>query len=150
MSYERWLKDRLIKKQAPDHGEINKQLNRASKDLRTAEALSSIDRTWSFTIAYHAMIHAGRAFMFSKGYLPTTLNPHKTIVEFTREALGSQYGDLILRFDRMRRKRHDFIYNSENNTTEGEALAAIKTALDLIRRIGECLGNEYFKRIKSV
>lgn len=35
MSYERWLKDRLIKKQAPDHDQINKQLNRAIKDLRT-------------------------------------------------------------------------------------------------------------------
>ena len=81
MSYERWLKDRLIKKQAPDHDQINKQL---------------------------------------------------------------------FRFDRMRRKRHDFIYNSENNTTEREALAAIRTAQDLIRRIGECLGDEYFKRIKSV
>jgi len=147
MSYERWLKDRLIKKQAPDHDQINKQLNRASKDLRTAEALSSIDRTWSFTIAYHAMIRAGRAFMFSKGYLPTTLNSHKTIVEFTREALGSQYGDLLLRFDRMRRKRHDFIYDAENHTTESEALAAIKTAQDLIHRIGECLGDEYFKKL---
>jgi uncharacterized protein (UPF0332 family) len=147
MSYERWLKDRLIKKQAPDHDQINKQLNRASKDLRTAEAISSIDRTWSFTIAYHAMIRAGRAFMFSKGYLPTTLSAHKTIVEFTREALGSPYGDLVLRFDRMRRKRHDFIYNSENNTTEREALAAIRTAQDLIRRIGECLGDEYFKKL---
>jgi len=150
MSYESWLKDRLIKKQAPDHDQINKQLNRASKDLRTAEALSSIDRTWSFTIAYHAMIRAGRAFMYSRGYVPTTLNTHKTIIEFTREALGAQYGDLILNFDRMRRKRHDFIYNSENNTTEREALAAVKTAQDLIRRIGECLGDEYFKRAKSV
>jgi len=147
MSYERWLKDRLIKKQAPDHDQINKQLNRASKDLRTAEALSSIDRTWSFTIAYHAMIRAGRAFMFSKGYLPTTLSAHKTIVEFTREALGSPYGDLILNFDRMRRKRHDFIYNSENNTTEREALAAIRTAQDLIRGIRECLGDEYPKKL---
>lgn len=127
---------------APDLHQITKQLGRASKDLRTAEAVSSIDRAWSFTIAYHAMIRAGRAFMFSKGYLPTTLNPHKTIVEFTREALGSQYGDLILRFDRMRRKRHDFIYDSENHTTEREALAAIKAAQDLIRGIWECLRDE--------
>jgi len=147
MSYERWLKDRLIKKQAPDHDQITKQLSRASKDLRTAEALSSIDRIWSFTIAYHAMIRAGRAFMFAKGYLPTTLNPHKTIVEFTREALGAHYGDLILRFDRMRRKRHDFIYESANHTTEREALAAIETAQDLIRRIRECLGDEYSKKL---
>lgn len=147
MSYERWLKDHLIKSVVPDRDQITKQLKRASKDLRTAEALSSIDRTWSFTIAYHAMIRAGRAFMYSRGYLPTTLNTHKTIVEFTREALAAQYGDLLLRFDRMRRKRHDFIYDSENHTTEREARAAIKTAQDLIRGIRECLGDEYSKKL---
>jgi uncharacterized protein (UPF0332 family) len=147
MSYERWLKDRLIKSVVPDHEQITRQLNRASKDLRTAEAVSSIDRAWSFTIAYHAMIRAGRAFMFSKGDLPTTLNPHKTIVEFTRVTLGSRYEDLILHFDRMRRMRHDFIYDSENHTTEREALAAIKTAQDLIRGIMECLEAEYSKKL---
>jgi len=78
MSYERWLRDHLIKKQAPDHNQITKQ---------------------------------------------------------------------PLRFDRMRRKRHDFIYESENHTTEREALAAIKTAQDLIRRIRECLGDEYSKKL---
>ena len=80
MSYERWLKDHLIKSVVPDRDQITKQL---------------------------------------------------------------------LRFDRMRRKRHDFIYDSENHTTEREALAAIKTAQDLIRGIRECLGDEYSKRTES-
>ncbi len=102
-----------------------------------------IDRTWSFTIAYHAMIRAGRAFMYSQGYLPTTLNPHKTIIGFMHTAFDTEYNDLILRFDRMRRKRHDFIYDSENHTTEAEALAALKTAQDLIRGIRNCLKDEY-------
>ena len=142
MHYERWLKDRLIKIVVPDPRQITRQLSRASKDLRAAEALSAIDRTWSFTIAYHAMIRAGRAFMYFKGYLPTTLNPHKTIVEFTREALGVPYEDLVLRFDRMRRKRHDFIYDSENHTTEREAKAAITSAQELIRGIRKTLCDE--------
>jgi hypothetical protein len=47
----------------------------------------------------------------------------------------------------MRRKRHDFIYDSENHTTEREALAAIRTAQDLIRRIGEFLGDEISKKL---
>ena len=32
--------------------------------------------------------------MFSKGYLPTVKNSHKTIVEFTRMILGDQYEDI--------------------------------------------------------
>jgi uncharacterized protein (UPF0332 family) len=73
--------------------------------------------------------------MFSRGYLPTTKNSHKTIMEFTGCILGDEYQDLILRFNRMRRKRHDFIYDSQNHTTVSEAISAIKTAGELIDKI---------------
>lgn len=110
-------------------------MKRAEKDLLTAEATATIDLTWSFAIAYHAMIRAGRALMFSRGYLPTTKNTHKTIIEFTGFVLGDKYQDLMLRFDRMRRKRHDFIYDSQNHTTVSEAKLAIKTAKEFIDKI---------------
>jgi len=84
MNYEKLLKDHLIKKQNPDLRQIKTQLKRARKDLLTAEAVVTIDLTWSFAIAYHAMMRAGRALMFSQGYLPTTKSSHKTIMEFTR------------------------------------------------------------------
>jgi uncharacterized protein (UPF0332 family) len=129
------LKDQLIKKQSPDLEQIKGQLKRARKDLKTAEAMVPIDQTWSLTIAYHAIIRAGRALMFSHGYLPTTKNSHKTIVEFTGLILGAEYHDLLLRFNRMRRKRHDFIYDSQNHTTVSEAESAIKTARDLIDKV---------------
>jgi len=135
MNYEKLLKDHLIKKQNPDLGQIKTQLKRARKDLLTAEAVVTIDLTWSFAIAYHAMMRAGRALMFSQGYLPTTKSSHKTIMEFTRLTLGDEYQDLLFRFNRMRRKRHDFIYDSLNHTTVSEASSAIRTAKELIEKI---------------
>lgn len=135
MDYEKLLKDHLIKKQRPDLEQIKSQLIRAEKDLQTAESVIPIDLTWSFAIAYHAMIRAGRALMFSHGYLPTTKNSHKTIMEFTGSILGDKYKDRMLRFNRMRRKRHDFIYDSQNHTTLSEATSAIKTARELIDKI---------------
>jgi len=135
MDYEKLLKDHLIKKQRPDLEQIKSQLIRAEKDLQTAESVIPIDLTWSFAIAYHAMIRAGRALMFSRGYLPTTKNSHKTIMEFTGSILGDKYKDLMLRFNRMRRKRHDFIYDSQNHTTLSEATSAIKTAKELVEKI---------------
>lgn len=142
MNYERLLKDQLIKKQNPDLAQIRKQLKRARKDLSTAEAVVNIDLTWSFTIAYHAMIRAGRALMFSQGYLPTTKSSHKTIMEFMRLTLGEESQSLLLRFNRMRRKRHDFIYESQNNTTESEAGSAIKTAREFIDKIVALVAEE--------
>lgn len=142
MNYEKLLKDHLIKKQNADLGQIKTQLKRARKDLLTAEAVVTIDLTWSFAIAYHAMMRAGRALMFSQGYLPTTKSSHKTIMEFTRLSLGDEFQDLLLRFNRMRRKRHDFIYDSQNQTTISEVKSALRTAKELIEKVASLVAEE--------
>ena len=94
MNYQRFLKNNLIKRQKPDFKQIAHQLKRSEKDIKAAEANLNIDLTWSFTIAYHAMIRAGRVLMFAKGYLPTVKNSHKTIVEFAKLTLGKEYQEL--------------------------------------------------------
>lgn len=45
MNYERFLKDKLVKKQRPDFEQIEKQLQRSLKDLKTAKANLKIDLT---------------------------------------------------------------------------------------------------------
>lgn len=135
MNYERFLRDKLIKRQKPDFKQIVHQLQRSLKDLKTAEANLEIDLTWSYTIVYHSMIRAGRALMYSKGYLPTAKNSHKTIVEFTKLTLGDEYYSLIGRFNRMRRQRHDFIYESKNHITSHEAKSSLEAANKLINKI---------------
>lgn len=142
MTYERFLRDKLVKRQKPDFKQIFYQLQRSSRDLKTAEANLGIDLTWSLTIAYHAMIRAGRALMYSKGYLPTTKTSHKTIVEFTKLILGHDYDTLIGKFNRLRRKRHDFIYDSKNHITCSEAKSSLDTAKKLIHRIVDLVKQE--------
>jgi len=73
--------------------------------------------------------------MFSKGYLPTVKNSHKTIVEFTRLILGDEYKDITGKFNRMRRRRHGFIYDSKNHITSNEAGSSIEAAEKLIDEI---------------
>ena len=135
MTYRKFIQDNLIKKQKPDFNQISQQIRRSLRDLDTAKANLRIDLTWSYTISYHAMIRAGRALMFSKGYLPTMKNSHKTIVEFTRIILGDKYKDITSSFNRMRRRRHDFIYDSKNHITNKEASSSIEAAEELINEI---------------
>ena len=142
MNYERFLKDKLIKRQRPDFKQISHQLQRFLKDLKTAEATLKIDLTWSLAIAYHSMIRASKALMYSKGYLPTAKRSHKTIVEFTKLILGDDYRALVDKFNRMRRKRHDFIYDSENHTTYHEAKSSLDTAKKLIDKIVDLVKKE--------
>jgi uncharacterized protein (UPF0332 family) len=142
MTYEKFLRSNLIKRQKPDFKQISLQLQRALKDLKTAEANLKIDLTWSSTIAYHAMIRAGRALMYSKGYLPTTKRSHKTIVDSTKLILGHEYDTLVSRFNRLRRKRHDFIYDSKNHITYSEAKSSLDTARKLISKIADLVKQE--------
>jgi uncharacterized protein (UPF0332 family) len=60
---------------------------------------------------------------------------HKTIVELTKLILGNEYDSIINRFSRMRRRRHDFIYDSKNHITTHEAKSSIETAKKLIDEI---------------
>jgi len=135
MSYESFIRNNLAKKVEPDLEQIFHQLQRALQDLETAKATLTVDTTWALTIAYHAMIRAGRALMFSQGYLPTAQQTHKTIVEFTGMMLGDHYHELIVKFNRLRRRRHHFIYDSENHIELKEAQDALRTAKMLIDQI---------------
>ena len=80
--------------------------------------------------------------MYSKGFLPTTKNTHKTIVEFTKYTLGTDFYNLINRFDRLRRQRHNFIYESENNITLSEVNRATELAKELFIKIEEIIIKE--------
>lgn len=120
MSIERMLKDNLIKKQEPDFKQIEKQIKRCEKDIETAKMNMKVDSVWAITIAYHSMIRAGRALMYSKGYLPTPKDTHKTIVDFTGMVFGQKYNTLLSKFNRLRKQRHNFIYESENGVPVDE------------------------------
>ena len=142
MNLEDLLKNNLIKKVNPDFKQINLQIIRAKKDLETAKSLMAKDLTWALTIIYHSMLRISRAMMYSKGFLPTTKNTHKTIVEFTKYTLGTDFYNLINRFDRLRRQRHNFIYESENNITLSEVNRATELAKELFIKIEEIIVKE--------
>jgi len=142
MDCKSFLKDNLVKEIKPDFKQIEYQLKRAVKDLKTANSVMTTDLTWAFAIAYHATIRASKALMYSKGYLPTANKSHKTIVEFTKMILGEEYDSLMAHFNRMRRRRHEFIYDSKNHITLHEAKESIDTAKKLIEQISNLIAKE--------
>jgi uncharacterized protein (UPF0332 family) len=116
-------------------GQIKSNLNRAQRDLRTAKANLKIDEEWAYTIAYHAMLRAGRGFMFACGYRPRGKDQHKTVVEFCSESLGKDFQHLTTRFNRMRLKRHNFIYDPERPIPKIEAAKSLESAEQFVREI---------------
>jgi len=135
MLSEELEKKGLVGKIKINYKQIYDYLLRSKKDLSTSRANLNIDEEWAYTIAYHAMLRAGRALMMSFGYKPKGRDQHKTIVQFTRSILGNKFNELIRKFDRMRRKRHDFIYEPDKPIPRQEAEDALTNSEALVEQI---------------
>ncbi len=144
MTYDEFVNEHLskglIQKQKTSITDVERLLIRSTKDLKTAKANLEIDEGIAYSVAYLAMLRAGRAFMLLKGFRPSDGYQHKTAVEFVRQLLGDEYSALIKHFDRMRRKRNLFTYEIDITVsyTEAEnALRSAETFVDLVIRLVE-------------
>ncbi len=139
MTFEEFIKEYsrrgLIKKQKSDFRTIEKLMARSHKEIKAAEANLKIDEGIAFTVAYTAMLHAGRALMLVCGYRPDDGYQHKTVVDFTAVVLGKKYKTLVQHFDKMRRKRNIFTYEVSISISETEVKNALKSATDFIETI---------------
>jgi uncharacterized protein (UPF0332 family) len=135
MKFEELENKGLIRRIKINFKQIYNFLSRSKQDLQTAKFNLSIDEAWSYAIAYHAMLRAGRSLMMSFGFRPLGKNQHATVVRFASIVFGNEYKDLIHKFDRMRRKRHDFIYEPNRPIPRQEADQAIADTEELIKQI---------------
>ncbi|MCX6687280.1 MAG: HEPN domain-containing protein [Methanoregula sp.] len=122
----------LIKMVPVDKKKIQDARDLALRDIATARTILSSDLDWAYTIAYNAILQAGRALMFSQGYRPDGATQHISVVKFVELYLNKN--DSII-FDRMRRKRNNSVYDTAGSITESEAKFAVKQAEDLVKKI---------------
>lgn len=129
-----------LRRQRADFEQIARYLASAQKKLAAARKTLDIDAEASYQLAYEAMLKASLGYMLSFEVRPRSLpGHHVTIIQFAEERLGPGVKGLIALFDRMRRKRHQAIYQvtgfisrleaEQALTTAGEYLAAIREAI---------------------
>ena len=122
----------LIKKLPVDKKKVEDAVLHARHDIETARVVLKTDYDWAYTIAYNAVLQAGRALMFSKGYRPDGNSQHISVVKFAGLFLDSN--DTVI-FDRMRRKRNSSVYESSGTVTENEAEFAVSQAEVLVEKL---------------
>jgi uncharacterized protein (UPF0332 family) len=130
-----YLGSGLVKEVRPNFRQIERQVLRAEKDLRTLELVIEADPEWASTIAYQAMLRLGRALMFSFGYLSADGQQHKIVIEITGGLLGKEYGPVVRYFDRMRRSRNLFFYDSLDTGGQVQARKSLGTAEELFKAV---------------
>jgi len=131
------LDKRKIQKITPSSSLARKTFRLALRDLKTSkDILAKGDYDWSLAIAYNAMLQAGRALMFLKGYRPSGEYKHLAVVEFLHAIFGKQLTDnMIIIFDRMRKKRHRIIYEEAEIVSEDEARQAVKWSEKFVKMV---------------
>ena len=137
MPFEAYLRRGLLKRQKANFRQIERQLVRAHKDLETSRSILGKDPEWAATIAYQSMMRAGRAIIFSRGYLPIDGAQHRSVVELTVQILGKSFSLLTEKFEKMRRKRDLFFYESDPFGTRTDAENSLKAASELIKAVSE-------------
>ncbi len=122
----------LISRLRPDPQRVRDAMKLAHRDLGVATNLLVSSNDWAYTVAYNAILQAGRALMFSKGYRPEGGNQHIAIVRFCDLFLSREDA---LWFDRMRRKRHQSVYDTAGSVSDREAENAVKKAEEIVQVI---------------
>lgn len=138
MSLDSLMQGGYIKKLPISKSKVEDVLSLAKRDITTAKSILDENSDWSFSIAYNAMLQSIRALMFSKGYRPTGANQHITVVRFAELFLDEE---IVIIFDRMRRKRHSSVYDTAGTISKREAENAVDTAEKLVQDIEEMIGD---------
>jgi len=148
MSLEELLRSRVIRRIKPDHKLALKSLKRARRDIETAKTLISNEKLdWSLAISYNAMLAAARAFMFEKGYRPSSTEGHVAVVRFLQATLATEASNrMITIMNGMRKKRHRIVYEEIDIVSEDEARQTVKWAEEFVLMISNAIGKPSQKR----
>ncbi len=136
------LKKNLVEKFQSDQVQIKNELAIAKNDLGAAKKMLGIQEWgWAHNAAYNAMLQAGRALMFAKGYRPKSQDHHLAVVYFVAAVYSSKFSEDVLNaFSKARLRRNESLYDKAGSISKIQAqdLAQkadvfISTALEIIR-----------------
>jgi uncharacterized protein (UPF0332 family) len=128
----------------PDRKLALNSIKRARRDIDTAKTLISNERfDWALAVSYNAMLTAGRALMFDRGYRPSSTEGHLAVVKFLSVMLGAEVGErMVTIMNNMRKKRHRIVYEEMDIVSMGEAEQAIRWTKEFVDTIHDIISQK--------
>jgi uncharacterized protein (UPF0332 family) len=113
---------------------VENSLKLAYRDITTAKKMFDFkDYDWALSISYNAMLQAGKSLMFFKGYRPTGYSKHLSIIDFIKENFNSKISnEMFFLFNKVRKKRHQVVYEELNLVSKEEAAFIIEKAEEFL------------------
>jgi len=135
------LRSGAISRIKPNHNLALGAIKRAKRDVDTAITLIENKKfDWSLAVAYNAMLQAGRALMYEKGYRPPSSEGHVAVVRFLHSAFGTEGSDrMVMVMNGMRKKRRRIVYEEMDVVSKDEAEQAVKWAEEFVGMIDKAI-----------
>jgi len=132
----------LLRKEDIGIDQTKSLLKNAFKNLQSARKNLNLDEETCYTMAYNAMIKVARAILFLNNFRPVDGYQHKTTIDAAGRILGKDFNGLIIRFDKMRKKRNIFTYEPLIPLSKEEAGNSLKTAEEFYKTVRGFLENK--------
>lgn len=130
----------LVEKFQSDKEQVKIEIANADKKLNSANNMLGIGEWgYAYAAAYNAMLHAGRALMFSKGFRPKGFEHHVAVVSFSHIYEKKYSSEILESFDQGRKRRHEFQYDDADAIAENQAKNLIENANKFIIKTKEIL-----------
>lgn len=116
--------------------QIERLIKRSFEDLKSAERNLPFDEPGSMDFIYKSMFHAANALIRSYGFRPGATRQHQGVVLAVEKMLEEDSKALILKFDRLRKRRNQFEYQGifEMGRTElQDSVAQARAFVQLIK-----------------
>jgi uncharacterized protein (UPF0332 family) len=141
MTFDDLLADRSIEPADVGADEIAELVRVARRDVATATVLLGTDLDWAFAVAYNAMLQSSVAYMAARGYRPRSHGKHFNVFRFMAEARPDE-AELMMRLQRIRKKRHATVYEHVGIIGEAEARDALELATRYVAMVAAGLPAE--------
>lgn len=124
--------------QAPDAPALTLVLGAAALDVTASDANLGEFSPWAETMLYEAGLRAARVIVQAAGYrIDAGLGAHVTAIDGADAITGRAHHPVFVRLHRMRRRRHDFMYETAADPTErdlAQARADVESLIEVARR----------------
>ena len=110
VTIEELVIDGRLRPQRPDIFGLPKMLEAAARDLEAAAANDQIFPSWAMSMRYEAGLRCARVIVQAAGYRIAADRGHVTAIDAADSLTQGRHHLTFVRLHRMRRTRHEFMY----------------------------------------
>lgn len=131
----------LVEKFQSDPEQIKNEMDIAKSDISSAKRMLEIGEWgWAHNAAYNAMLQAGRALMFAKGYRPKSQEHHVAVVCFIEAVFAAKFPNEVLQaFAKARLRRSESMYDRAGSISESQGKNLVEKANAFVSKTREIL-----------